>query len=136
MARWRPPSSKFVCAAHCMGTGPLPTNFQGSRRRGADMKTPYPDLQLYIDGEWLGVGNRRTHRVINPANGATLGELPLVDAADLDRALLTADRAYKVWKRSTADERARVLKGAAQLIRQRLDHIARVATMEEGKTLA
>jgi succinate-semialdehyde dehydrogenase/glutarate-semialdehyde dehydrogenase len=98
--------------------------------------TPYSDLKLYIDGEWLGVGNRRTHRVINPANGATLGELPLVDAADLDRALQAADRGYKVWKRSTADERARVLKGAAQLIRQRVEHIARVATMEEGKTLA
>lgn len=100
------------------------------------MATPYPDLELYIDGEWVGVGNRRTHRVINPANGATLGELPLVDAADLDRALLAADRTYKMWKRSTADERARVLKGAAQLIRQRVEHIARVATMEEGKTLA
>ena len=100
------------------------------------MATPYSDLQLYIDGEWLGAGNRRTHRVINPATEATLGELPLVDSADLDRALLAADRGYKVWKRSTADERARVLKGAAQLIRQRVDHIARVATLEEGKTLA
>jgi len=98
--------------------------------------TPYSDLRLFIDGEWLGVGNRRIHQVINPANGATLGELPLVDAADLDRALQAADRGYRLWKRSTADERARVLKGAAQLIRQRVEHIARVATMEEGKTLA
>src|SRR4051812_33596812 len=101
-----------------MATGPLPTNFPGARRRHADMATPYSNLELYIDGEWGGVGNRRTHRVINPANGATLGELPLVDAADMDRALLAADRGFKVWKRSTADERARVLKGAAQLIRQ------------------
>src|SRR4051794_9393018 len=108
MARSRPPSSKFACAARCMATGPLPTNFKRSRRRTADM-TPYPDLKLYIDGEWLGVGKRRTHRVINPATGATLGELPLVDSADLDRALLAADRGFKVWKRSTADERARVL---------------------------
>ncbi|MDB6089095.1 MAG: aldehyde dehydrogenase [Gammaproteobacteria bacterium] len=98
--------------------------------------TPYSDLRLYIDGEWLAVGHRRTHRVINPANGSTLGELPLVDAADLERALGAADRGYKLWKRSTADERARVLKGAAQLIRQRVEHIARVATLEEGKTLA
>jgi succinate-semialdehyde dehydrogenase/glutarate-semialdehyde dehydrogenase len=98
--------------------------------------TSYSDLKLHIDGEWIGAGSRRTHRVINPANGATLGELPLVDSADLDRALQAADRGYRLWKRSTAEERGRVLKGAANLIRQRVDHIARVATLEEGKTLA
>jgi succinate-semialdehyde dehydrogenase / glutarate-semialdehyde dehydrogenase len=98
--------------------------------------TSYTDLRLYIDGEWLNAGSRRTQRVINPANGATLGELPLVDTADLDRALQAAERGYKLWKRATAEERGRVLKGAAQLIRQRADHIARIGTLEEGKTLA
>jgi len=98
--------------------------------------TPYTDLKMHIDGEWLSANKRRTHRVINPANGATLGELPLADTTDLDRALHAADRGYKLWKRATADERGRVLKGAAQLIRQRVDHIAQLATLEEGKTLA
>jgi len=96
----------------------------------------YPELRLYIDGEWLTAGTRRTHRVVNPANGSTLGELPLVDGADLERALDAAERSFRVWKRTTSEERARVLKGAAQLIRQRVDDIARVATLEEGKTLA
>ncbi len=98
--------------------------------------TAHSELKLYIDGEWIGAGRRRVQRVVNPASGATLGELPLVDAADLDRALHAADRAFRQWKRSTSEERAKVLKGAAQLIRQRVDHIARVATLEEGKTLA
>jgi succinate-semialdehyde dehydrogenase/glutarate-semialdehyde dehydrogenase len=98
--------------------------------------TAYCELKLHIDGEWLAAGSRRTHRVINPANGSTLGELPLADTADLDRALAAAERGYRLWKRSTAEERGRVLKGAAQLIRQRAEHIARVATLEEGKTLA
>src|SRR6202041_2143689 len=97
--------------------------------------TSYSELKLHIDGEWIGAGSRRTHRVINPANGATLGELPLVDTADLDRALQAADRGYRLWKKSTAEERGRVLKGAANLIRQRVEHIGRGATLEEGKTL-
>jgi succinate-semialdehyde dehydrogenase / glutarate-semialdehyde dehydrogenase len=97
--------------------------------------TSYSELKLYIDGEWVGAGPRRVHRVVNPATGGTLGELPLVDAADLDRALLTADRAFRQWKRATPEERGRVLRGAAQLLRQRVEHIARVATLEEGKTL-
>jgi succinate-semialdehyde dehydrogenase/glutarate-semialdehyde dehydrogenase len=99
------------------------------------MTTPYTDLKLYIDGEWLSAGGRRTQRVINPANGATLGELPLADTADLDRALQAAERGFRLWRRATAEERGRVMKGAAQLIRQRADNIARIATLEEGKTL-
>lgn len=96
----------------------------------------HAQLKLYIDGEWISAGSRRVHQVINPATGATLGELPLVEGADLDRAVLAAQRAFRKWKRSTPEERARVLKGAAQLIRERVDHIAQVATLEEGKTIA
>ncbi|MGH8325422.1 MAG: NAD-dependent succinate-semialdehyde dehydrogenase [Steroidobacteraceae bacterium] len=98
--------------------------------------TAYSELKLHIDGEWIGAGHRRVHRVVNPATGGTLGELPLVDAADLDRALGAAERGFREWKRSTPEERARVLKTAAQLIRERVEHIAHVATLEEGKTLA
>ncbi len=100
------------------------------------MSSTYPELKLHIDGEWIGAGKRRTHAVVNPANGAVLAQLPLTDAADLDRALAAAERGFRLWKRATAEERARVLKGAASLIRERVDHIARVATLEEGKTVA
>ena len=95
----------------------------------------YPDLAMSIDGEWIGVGARRTHKVLNPATGAVLGELPLADAADLDRALDAADRGFKLWRARPADERCRVLKKAADLIRERLERIARIATTEEGKTI-
>src|SRR4029078_10266210 len=96
-------------------------------------ETGYPELKLHIDGEWIGAGKRRIHPVVNPATGAVLAELPLVGADDLDRALAAADRGFKLCKRATAEERAKVLKGAANLIRQRVDHISRVATLEEGK---
>ncbi len=96
--------------------------------------TDYPKPAMHIDGEWVGVGSRRTHTVVNPATGQALADLPLADAADLDRALDAADRGFKLWKKAPADERARVLKKAADLIRQRADDIARVATIEQGKT--
>ena len=59
----------------------------------------YPDLKLYIDGEWLGRGNRRTHTVLNPATGKAIAELPLVDASDLDRALAAAETGFRRWRR-------------------------------------
>lgn len=95
----------------------------------------YPTLRLHIDGEWLDAGPRRTHRVINPATGELLGELPLVDAADLDRALAAADLGFRLWRHSSAEERAGVLSRAAMLIRERSETIAQIATREEGKTL-
>jgi succinate-semialdehyde dehydrogenase / glutarate-semialdehyde dehydrogenase len=98
--------------------------------------TEYPELHMIIDGEKIPVGHRRTHKVINPATDAVLGELPLADAADLDRALETADRGFKIWRNSTAQQRAAVLTGAAQLMVERQEQIARIATMEQGKTLA
>jgi succinate-semialdehyde dehydrogenase / glutarate-semialdehyde dehydrogenase len=93
------------------------------------------ELKLHIDGERLGQAGRATHRVINPATGETLSELPLATAGDLDRALDTAARGYRLWRGRSAADRSRVLSEAAQLLRRRIDRIAAIATMEEGKTL-
>ncbi|KKW92011.1 NAD-dependent succinate-semialdehyde dehydrogenase [Sphingobium chungbukense] len=98
--------------------------------------TAYPQLHMMIDGERVAAGDRATHRVINPATGETLGELPLATAADLDRALEAAQRGFRRWRNSSAQERAAVLQGAARLLMERADTIARIATMEEGKTVA
>jgi len=93
------------------------------------------DLTLFIDGERIGAAGRATHRVVNPATGGTIGELPLATPKDLDRALETAARGYRLWRARSAAERSNVLAGAARLLRERSDRIARIATMEEGKTL-
>ncbi|HXZ67637.1 MAG TPA: aldehyde dehydrogenase family protein, partial [Alphaproteobacteria bacterium] len=98
--------------------------------------TGYPQLRMHIDGEWIGAEGREIHKVINPATGAVLGELPLATHDDLDCALLAAEKGFKLWRSKTADERAAVMRKAAALMRERLEAIARVATMEEGKTLA
>jgi succinate-semialdehyde dehydrogenase/glutarate-semialdehyde dehydrogenase len=94
------------------------------------------ELALFIDGERIGVSGRDTHRVVNPATGAFLGELPLATAADLDRALETAARGYRLWRARGAAERGNVLAGAARLLRERIERIARIATLEQGKLLA
>lgn len=96
----------------------------------------YPALHMIIDGEKTPVGHRRTHKVVNPATEEALGELPLADAADLDRALEAAARGFGIWRNSTPHQRASVLQGAARLMLERQEEIARIATMEQGKTLA
>jgi succinate-semialdehyde dehydrogenase / glutarate-semialdehyde dehydrogenase len=98
--------------------------------------THYPALYMIIDGEKIAVDHRRTHKVINPATEEMLGELPLADAADLDRALATAQHGFQIWRNATAQERAAVLTGAARLLLERKEDIARIATQEQGKPLA
>jgi succinate-semialdehyde dehydrogenase/glutarate-semialdehyde dehydrogenase len=93
------------------------------------------DLTMVIDGERLGAAGRSTHRVVNPATGQTLGDLPLATPQDLDHALATAARGYRLWRARSAAERGNVLAGAARLLRERIERIARIATLEEGKTL-
>ncbi|SFG48330.1 succinate semialdehyde dehydrogenase [Novosphingobium sp. CF614] len=95
----------------------------------------YPKLGFYIDAQWI-TSRDRTHNVINPATGETLGELPLATTADLDQALETAERGFRAWRRTPAAARAQVLRGAAEILRQRVDVISRNATREEGKTLS
>jgi succinate-semialdehyde dehydrogenase / glutarate-semialdehyde dehydrogenase len=95
----------------------------------------YPELKLFIAGEWLGGEGRVTMPVINPATEEVLGQLPLASQTDLDRALKAASEAYPIWRAMPPLERGRIIRKASDLMRERNEQIARVATMEEGKTI-
>ncbi len=96
----------------------------------------YADLALYIDGEWIAGGGRDSEKVINPATEKPLATLTHAGAADLDRALAAAQRGFKQWRATAPYERARIMRKAADLIRERLEPIARILTLEQGKSVA
>ncbi len=96
----------------------------------------YADLALYIDGEWIARGGRDSEKVINPATEKPLATLTHAGAADLDRALAAAQRGFKQWRATAPYERARIMRKAADLIRERLEPIARILTLEQGKSVA
>ena len=100
------------------------------------LRTAYADLQLFIGGEWVGAEGRDQEPVINPATEEVIGQLPHASAADLDRALAAASESFPKWRALMPHERGRILRRAADLLRERTEHIARLATLEEGKTLA
>ncbi len=96
----------------------------------------YPDVQLFIDGAWTPAAGGRTLDVLNPATGESLGRLAHAERPDLDRALAAAERGFSAWRKVSAYERSKVMRRAAGLIRERLDHIATLLTREQGKPLA
>ena len=93
----------------------------------------YTDLALFIDGQWLNGKGRKGEDVINPATGKTLAHLPHASKADLDAALAAAEKGFAVWKATSAYDRSKILRKAADLLRERHDHIAKVQTQEQGK---
>jgi succinate-semialdehyde dehydrogenase/glutarate-semialdehyde dehydrogenase len=93
----------------------------------------YTELALYIDGQWLSGSGRKTEDVINPASGKVLAQLPHASKADLDAALAAAEKGFAVWKATSAYDRAKILRKAADLLRERCDHVSRVQTQEQGK---
>ena len=93
----------------------------------------YSELKLYIDGKWLNGEGRKGEDVINPATGKVLGHLPHASKADLDEALAAASKGFQVWKNTTAYDRAKIMRKAADLLRERADYISKVQTQEQGK---
>ncbi|WP_187336169.1 NAD-dependent succinate-semialdehyde dehydrogenase [Novosphingopyxis iocasae] len=92
-------------------------------------------LALYIGGEWLGSEGRETVHPLNPATGERIGDLPVATKADLDRALDAAQEGFAQWRDTPGAKRAAVLRKTAALLRERADHIAKIATTEQGKPL-
>ncbi|MGV6874077.1 NAD-dependent succinate-semialdehyde dehydrogenase [Pseudochelatococcus sp. B33] len=92
------------------------------------------DVLLFLDGKWVpGSGGRRLP-VVNPATEAVVGSVAVAEQADLDIALADAAKGFDVWRRTSPVERGKVLRRAAELLRQRVDEIAPVLTSQQGKT--
>ena len=95
----------------------------------------YTDTRLFIDGQWSDAADGRTLDVLNPASGAVIGTVAHASTADLDRALDAADRGFRDWRDRTAAERASIMHAASGLVRERVDRIAELLTLEQGKPL-
>lgn len=93
----------------------------------------YQDVQLHIGGQWRAATGGRTIDVVNPATEEVIGTLAHASREDLDEALDFAAKGFAVWRKMVPYERSKLLRKAAELMRERADHIAKLMTMEQGK---
>jgi succinate-semialdehyde dehydrogenase/glutarate-semialdehyde dehydrogenase len=96
----------------------------------------YANLQLFIDGQWIDSGGGPGEDVINPATEKPLARLPHASAADIDRALDAAKKGFAIWRAVSAYDRAKIMRKAADLMRERYDAISKTLVQEEGKAYA
>ncbi|GAB1361366.1 NAD-dependent succinate-semialdehyde dehydrogenase [Rhodobacter sp.] len=96
----------------------------------------YPNTELFIDGAWRPATGGRVIPVVNPATGREIGTVAHASREDLDAAPAAVDRGFQVWKNVSAYDRAKLMRQAAVLLRERADAIAVVLVQENGKPLA
>lgn len=90
---------------------------------------------LLIDGAWVAAEGGATIPTLDPATGAEIGVIPNASAADVDSAVEAAARAFKTWKLTPPAERARILWKIADLMEERIDLLAELETLDQGKAL-
>lgn len=95
-----------------------------------------PHATPYLNGTWIKGSGHVVARE-NPAHPDTVvGHTDTADESIVERAVEGAAEAAYAWRRRPALERGRILVRAAELMEARVDDLARLLTLEEGKTLA
>jgi len=91
--------------------------------------------QAFIDGRFCDAVSSKTFASINPATGEVLAEVAEGDAADIDRAVSAARRAFDDgrWARMAPGDRKSVLLRLAELIRENLHEMALLDSLDMGK---
>jgi acyl-CoA reductase-like NAD-dependent aldehyde dehydrogenase len=93
--------------------------------------------EVFIGGQWRPPASGETYPTINPATEEVSARIAKGDGRDIDQAVQAARRAFDTgpWPRMAAAERARVLWRLADLIGANLDEMARLESVNTGKTL-
>jgi acyl-CoA reductase-like NAD-dependent aldehyde dehydrogenase len=88
--------------------------------------------KLFIGGEFVDALDGRTLAVDNPHDGSRIADVALAGAADVDRAVEAARRAFPAWSRRSAGERGRLLLKLADAIEGDTARLAHLESLNTG----
>jgi betaine-aldehyde dehydrogenase len=92
-------------------------------------------LQNFIDGEYVDASGDETFTVVNPATGEQIAEEPVSTAADVDRAVQAAHRAFESFGQTTPGDRATMLLKIADALDDRADELVEAEVSNAGKPI-
>lgn len=90
----------------------------------------------FIGGAWVEADSGATIEVVNPANGQVIGTVPKSGRSETRRAIEAAEEAFHSWKKTSALDRAKLLRKLHDAIMDNQDALAELLVMEQGKPLA
>lgn len=92
-------------------------------------------MEMFIDGGWVCAASGATQPVTNPRTGQVFDTVPTGDAADADRAIQAAHRAFESWSKTPMAERVKIQKACAQAMRDNAQEIGTLLHTELGRPL-
>ena len=94
--------------------------------------------KLLINNQWVASESGKTFPTFNPATGDEIAQISEADAADVDKAVAAARKAFETgpWRRTSASERGRLLYRFADLMEQNAEELARLETLDNGMPLS
>src|SRR5690606_27656503 len=89
--------------------------------------------ESFINGKWITA--KETFDVLNPSTGKNICKVANLTVKEVKEAITAADKAWKSWKNTTAQERSELLFEWFNLIHKNKDQLAEIMTLESGKPL-
>jgi aldehyde dehydrogenase (NAD+) len=92
--------------------------------------------QFYIDGKWVSPTKPHDFNVINPANEQPIGTISLGTAADVDKAVAAARKAFESYSETSVDARLALLQRIIEVYQSKSDQMAETISQEMGAPLS
>ena len=95
----------------------------------------YDKYGQFIDGKWQKSASGDTYDVINPATEEVIGKASKANSLDIQKALKSAEKGLEIWKNTSPWERSKIIRKISELLRKRVDILAKWLTLEVGKPI-
>jgi len=92
--------------------------------------------QFYIDGKWVGPAKPRDFEVINPSTEEPIATISLGSAADVDKAVAAAKRAFDSYSETTREQRLAFLQKIVEIYQSKMDEMAETISLEMGAPIS
>jgi succinate-semialdehyde dehydrogenase / glutarate-semialdehyde dehydrogenase len=89
----------------------------------------------YLAGKWQTSDDETTLEVKNPATGELLGKIPRMGQQETRRAIEAANKSWPEWRKTTANQRSKILRAWYNLMLENVDDLALILTTEQGKPI-
>ena len=95
----------------------------------------YDKFGQFINGKWQKSSTGETYEVINPATEEILGKASKASIKEIELSLKSADKGFQIWKNTSPWERSKIIRKISELLRKRVDVLAKWLTLEVGKPI-
>jgi len=92
--------------------------------------------QFYIDGKWVSPSVTHDFEVINPANEVSIATISLGTAADVDKAVAAAKKAFESYSETTREQRLAILRKIIEIYQSKTDEMAETISQEMGAPIS